>query len=920
MLFQPTLAAACHAAWRLTRADILASVVLLVVPASALDAQQATISGRVTDAETGSPLAGALVSAVSAVGPTADRQVLTDERGNFTLVVEAGRYSVIVPYVGHRTLSEAVSLAAGAAQMVELALIPDPVALDRLSVTAGRLQSPRSSLTVPAAVSVVTREDISVKSPTTYVDYLKELPGVDVMQVGITTNRVTLRGLNGIEGGADFRLLTDDRYANIPSQANRFWAIAAPPLDIDRIEVAYGPSSALYGPGSSRGVIQIITKSPIDDPGTSVSLTGGNRSIFGGAFRQAFRFSDRAGLKVTGQYFRGHDFEYRDPGEGPNPAWPLRGARDFMAERFGGEVRLDLRPWAAADDGITVTYGRSVTESAIDMVGTEAFQVKGYTYQYVQARVTHSSLFAQAFLNAGNEGDSYTLRSGFPFIERSRLFAAQAQYAVSPLSSLDVVTGVDLSFTNPRTGGTLHGAYEDDDNYTQIGGYLSATRELTETVDLVAALRADHHQRLSPDLIWSPRVGLVVEPVENHTVRVTYSRAYTPPGSDPLFLDLRRWSVGEYANDIPFPGWAGDSWYHELGGVATLSWDATCAGGVDDLCMRSGGAPGRLPADGTAVWDEAIVPSLLADPVVQASLASMGLTAGDFQAIVADPGPADMSSTLQWLDRDVGFLQDAPGYSLRPVGYPRPDISSSYEVGYQGLVAGKVRLSTSLYWAKSSSTEVWGVVTPTVFLEPNSVEGFVASRLIADGIPAADANTLAASVATTISAWPLGTVVPDQREDPDVIQTPYEIDAVEMDYWGVDVGIEGYAATNVVLSGSYSWLSKECFDAACLASLNAPSHKGSLGIRYDDPASGVVVGARARYVNEFEQRSGAFDGTIESYTILDANLAYRFPGYDGFIASLTVNNVFDNRHREAIGAPELGRILMVQLQYAFGNR
>jgi len=45
------------------------------------------------------------------------------------------------------------------------------------------------------------------------------------------------------------------------------------------------------------------------------------------------------------------------------------------------------------------------------------------------------------------------------------------------------------------------------------------------------------------------------------------------------------------------------------------------------------------------------------------------------------------------------------------------------------------------------------------------------------------------------------------------------------------------------------------------------------------------------------------------------NVAYRVPGYQGFIVSLTVNNIFDNRHQELIGAPQMGRIGLVQVQY-----
>jgi outer membrane receptor protein involved in Fe transport len=43
------------------------------------------------------------------------------------------------------------------------------------------------------------------------------------------------------------------------------------------------------------------------------------------------------------------------------------------------------------------------------------------------------------------------------------------------------------------------------------------------------------------------------------------------------------------------------------------------------------------------------------------------------------------------------------------------------------------------------------------------------------------------------------------------------------------------------------------------------------------------------------------------------------PGYQGFIVSATVNNLFDNEHQEFVGAPAMGRIALVKVQYTFGN-
>ena len=46
--------------------------------------------------------------------------------------------------------------------------------------------------------------------------------------------------------------------------------------DIERLEVVFGPSSALYGPNAHNGLLNVITKHPRDSQGASVSFGGGS--------------------------------------------------------------------------------------------------------------------------------------------------------------------------------------------------------------------------------------------------------------------------------------------------------------------------------------------------------------------------------------------------------------------------------------------------------------------------------------------------------------------------------------------------------------------------------------------------------------------------------------------------------------------
>jgi iron complex outermembrane receptor protein len=343
--------------------------------------------------------------------------------------------------------------------------------------------------------------------------------------------------------------------------------------------------------------------------------------------------------------------------------------------------------------------------------------------------------------------------------------------------------------------------------------------------------------------------------------------------------------------------------------------------------MYSPFAPGvELPATGTLFWDDVVVPAALQDPQLQGALALLGLTPEEFAAIIGSPTPADMGSTLLRFNSenpDVPFVPD-PGVTA--LDRMRPTITNTYEVGYEGLLASRVNLSVSVY--RSEIEDFVGplrVETPSVFLNGQDVATFVAGRLIGAGVPAGAAATIAANIAPTAARVPFGTVAPDQRPSEDVLLTYRNFGDVNL--WGTDIGFEAYATEEFIISGSYSFVSEECFDVdddgACTSAadiaLNAPTNKGTLGARYLFPSSGLEVGARARYSEGFLMNSGVYVGAVEEYTVFDANVAWRVPGYDGLIASLTVRNLTDNEHQEFVGAPEIGRLALLKLQYGFGG-
>jgi iron complex outermembrane receptor protein len=131
-------------------------------------------------------------------------------------------------------------------------------------ITATRL---RQSLgDVPAAVTLITREDLRRLGITNVMEALRLVPGMHVSQVTGNDWRINYHGTN-ILVPRRLNVLIDGVSVFRPAFARVDWAQLPVAIDdIDRIEVVRGPNSAVYGPNSFQGIVNIITAHPADTP------------------------------------------------------------------------------------------------------------------------------------------------------------------------------------------------------------------------------------------------------------------------------------------------------------------------------------------------------------------------------------------------------------------------------------------------------------------------------------------------------------------------------------------------------------------------------------------------------------------------------------------------------------------------------
>ena len=881
-------------------AAAIAALVVCLAPPAALG--QGTVSGQVVDVESRAPVGDARVELITGGGKGV-AFAMCDAEGRFQIAgVPVGKYSLVVTRQDYEDLRQdgitvgAEPLDLGVVGLVSRALLQNPIV-----VSASRTEE--KAHRAPASTHVVSRREIEERPATSSADHVRDVPGVDVASNGVNQHNVVTRGFNNVFSGSLF-VLTDYRWTSIPSlRFNAYNLIPATNEDIERIELVLGPGSALYGPNVSNGVMHILTRSPMTHQGTTISGMGGEREVAQISGRHARKIGDRVGFKLSASYFRGRDWVYRDPVEdaaraaaitgGALPDTLRIGARDFDAERFGGEGRVDVRLGEQTD--LIFSGGFSQMGSSIEMTGVGAAQGRDWRSSYVQSRLRRGPLFVQSYLNFSDAGESYLLRDGTRLKDNSLLYAAQAQHLTRLGGRQRFVYGVDFTHTVPRTEGTITGRNEDDDQITEFGGYLQSETQLNERLDFVAAARADDHSRVK-DMEFSPRAGFVYRPAEGHSIRATYNRAFNQPTSNNLFLDLvSSRNLGGLPYDVRVTGVPKDGFQfaRDVGGRPLMRSPFTPAG--------LGGPAQQLPLDVTPFW-----------AVVQAAVPALAGTPA--------PNATQVGSVMRALNPTTRAFDTVS--DVKDVDPMRPQINNTAEIGYKGFIANRLSLGVDLYYSRVEDfVSPLLVPTPNVFLERTTL----AAYLVTQGFTPQQAAAIAAGVAgidgnPSVTGIPLATVTPiNTVGDPFDIFLTYR-NFGNVDLWGGDFGFTFLVNAQLSITGTYSIVDRNLFrnqDGIADIALNAPINKATLAANYRNERRGLAAEVRGRYVDRFPMNSGVFVGVVDKYAVLDANVTYSLPFSRGTDVSLAGTNVLDERHQEFVGAPEIGRLVFVRVRQTF---
>lgn len=281
-------------------------VICLLTSVQNLSAQTREISGVVTNSETGKPIGG-----VSVVVKGTSVISITDDAGYYKLSIPDTINTVVFSDFPGMTIREVVVISKNVVNIklvesVEIDYLLDLTLEELMNVKVVSASKFEESISeTPATILVIKEEDIKNRGYTNLNDVFMDIPGFDISAPhGDIIQLAYARGNRTGSYSERTMLMIDGIEHNMLFAQFMHIDHDFPLSSIERIEVIYGPASAVYGPNSFSGIINIITKSP-DKLNDNTDRISGHTS--GGSFNT--QTAELTYLARTGEL--GISFTYR---------------------------------------------------------------------------------------------------------------------------------------------------------------------------------------------------------------------------------------------------------------------------------------------------------------------------------------------------------------------------------------------------------------------------------------------------------------------------------------------------------------------------------------------------------------------------------------------------------------------------------
>lgn len=494
-------------------------------------AQTAKLTILVLDEETKAPLPEATI-----YFEELDKGATTNIEGIAIINdMPIGEQEVTISYISYKTIETQIDVKSESKFTFQLE--PGENELEEVIIQSSR--STRTIENIPTRVELIGSEELGEKAmmnPTNISMVLRESTGIQMQQTSLSSGNSNIR-IQGLDGR--YTQLLRDGFPLYSGFATSLSILQIPPLDIQQFEIIKGSSSTLYGGGAISGLVNIISKTPDEEPALDIMYTqtqaqGNTANIF---------YSKRYEKFGVSLYASGHIQKAYDPEND-----------GFSNIPKTSSLSLNPKLYYYPSQKTTIWFGLNGTYD--DRIGGDISKIENGNYgrhEFTEENLSKRLSSQAVFETQLDTRRSLKIKNSVSFFDRSlktsaTQFAGKQINTFSELSyqkqsdKVDWVLGANLYSSDFNENNTSQ--LQRDQQDLSYGTFFNSIYDISQQWVLETGLRVDYHNDFG--LIPLPRVSLLYQNNKGFSSRIGGGLGYKIPD-----MFTREAEVMYYNNILP---------------------------------------------------------------------------------------------------------------------------------------------------------------------------------------------------------------------------------------------------------------------------------------------------------------------------------------------------------------------------------
>ncbi|WP_298540221.1 TonB-dependent receptor [uncultured Aquimarina sp.] len=285
--------------------NILWSIMLSILLCAYANAQTNTLKIKILSESNGEPLIGATI-----YSEQIEKGAVTDLDGIATIdLIPDGIYDFTISFLGFESVKKSIKVPN--TEVLIIKLKEDGESLEEVVLQSNR--STRTIKRIPTRIEFIGAEELGEKNAmnaTNISMVLRESTGIQMQQTSLSSGNSNIR-IQGLDGR--YTQLLRDGFPLYGGFSSGLSIMQIPPLDLKQFEIIKGSSSTLYGGGAIAGLVNMISKTPEEEPDLDIMITQTHAlGTTGNVFYS--KRNDKFGVTLYGSGHYQKEFDPEDDG------------------------------------------------------------------------------------------------------------------------------------------------------------------------------------------------------------------------------------------------------------------------------------------------------------------------------------------------------------------------------------------------------------------------------------------------------------------------------------------------------------------------------------------------------------------------------------------------------------------------------